>query len=46
MGDRTSEWYEIHVRATLGPETSDDKVVRILNRTLECKEAWIVYQAD
>ena len=39
-------WFEIKVRAKLGPEDSDDKVVTILGRTVRWKDWGIEYEAD
>eukprot|EP00973_Karenia_brevis_P025986 3585602-Karenia_brevis.AAC.1 len=40
------EWYEIRVRAILGPEKHDDKEVVILGRVVGWTEHGIEYQAD
>ena len=37
---------EIKMRGRLGPEDSDDKVIRILNRLVEWHEGGITYEAD
>jgi hypothetical protein len=39
-------WFEIKVRATLGPEDQDDKEVVILGRTLRWKNWGIEWEAD
>ena len=39
-------WYEIKVRAVLGPGENDDKEITILNRTVRWKEDCIEYEAD
>ena len=39
-------WFEIKVRATLGPDDEDDKKVVILGRTLRCKTWGIEWEAD
>ena len=39
-------WFEVKVRATLGPDDGDDKEVTILGRTV-CWKPWgIEYEAD
>eukprot|EP00975_Prorocentrum_lima_P046240 9670778-Prorocentrum_lima.AAC.1 len=40
------EWYEIKVRAILGPEGRDDKEVVILGRIVRWTEQGIEYRAD
>eukprot|EP00973_Karenia_brevis_P088916 12332157-Karenia_brevis.AAC.1 len=40
------EWYEIKVRAILGPEVSDDKEVVILGRIVRRTDRGIEYEAD
>ena len=40
------EEYEIKVRGILGPEVSDDKSIRILNRCVEWRKGCIAYEAD
>ena len=30
-----AEWYEVKIRPVLGPDASDDREVRVLNRTLK-----------
>eukprot|EP00973_Karenia_brevis_P080980 11233745-Karenia_brevis.AAC.1 len=40
------EWYEIKVRAILGPDKGDDKEVVILGRIVRWTEHGIEYQAD
>ena len=40
------EWYEIKVRATLGPEEGDDKEVVILGRTVKWCHWGISWEAD
>eukprot|EP00973_Karenia_brevis_P084068 11664326-Karenia_brevis.AAC.1 len=39
-------WFEIKVRAILGPEEHDDKEVVILGRLVTWKEDFIEYEAD
>eukprot|EP00973_Karenia_brevis_P019452 2668664-Karenia_brevis.AAC.1 len=39
-------WFEIKVRAVLGPEPKDDKDVTILGRMVRWKEGGIEYEAD
>eukprot|EP00973_Karenia_brevis_P088374 12254077-Karenia_brevis.AAC.1 len=39
-------WFEIKVRAVLGPEPKDDKEVTILGRIVRWKEEGIEYEAD
>ncbi len=46
MSKRMAEWYEIKVRALLGPEAGDDKEITILNRTVRWKKNEIEYEAD
>ena len=36
----------VHVRATLGPEPTDDKEVSILNRVIRWTEDSLLYEAD
>eukprot|EP00973_Karenia_brevis_P068393 9512646-Karenia_brevis.AAC.1 len=38
-------WFEIEVRAVLGPEPKDDKEVTILGRIVRWKEEGIEYKA-
>ena len=40
------ERYEVKQRALLGPDPSDDKEIRILNRLVSWKEDMITYEAD
>ena len=40
------EWYEIKLRAVLGPEPGDDKEVRILNRILRWGADGLTYEGD
>eukprot|EP00973_Karenia_brevis_P065069 9035581-Karenia_brevis.AAC.1 len=40
------EWYEIKVRAILGPESHDDKEVVTLGRLVRWTEKGIEYEAD
>eukprot|EP00973_Karenia_brevis_P020583 2826338-Karenia_brevis.AAC.1 len=40
------EWYDIKVRAILGPESNDDKEVVILGRVVRWAENGIEYEAD
>ena len=39
-------WFEVKVRAKLGPEDTDDKEVTILGRTVRWKAWGIEYEAD
>eukprot|EP00973_Karenia_brevis_P079669 11054232-Karenia_brevis.AAC.1 len=39
-------WFEIKVRAVLGPEPIDDKEVTILGRIVRWREEGIEYEAD
>eukprot|EP00973_Karenia_brevis_P047853 6641236-Karenia_brevis.AAC.1 len=39
-------WFEIKVRAVLGPEEKDDKEVTILGRLVKRTEEGIEYEAD
>jgi len=39
-------WYDIKVKAVLGPEVNDDKEVRILNRVVRWKPEMIEYEGD
>ena len=41
-----AEWYEVKIRAVMGPDVSDDHEVRILNRTLKWKIDCIQYEGD
>ena len=41
-----ASWYEIKVRALLGPEAGDAKEITILNRTVRWKDDEIEYEAD
>eukprot|EP00973_Karenia_brevis_P030341 4183132-Karenia_brevis.AAC.1 len=40
------EWFEIKVRAVLGPDPTDDNEVTILGRTVRWMEEGIEYEAD
>jgi hypothetical protein len=40
------QWFEVKVRARLGPDVSDDKKIDVLGRVLEWTETGIKYQAD
>ena len=40
------EWYEIKLRAVLGPEPGDNKKVRILNRILRWVADGLTYEGD
>ena len=40
------EWYEVKVRATLGPDDNDDKEVVILGRTVKWNHWGISWEAD
>ena len=44
--EKMSEWFEIKVRATLGPDEGDDKEVVILGRTVRWKSWGIEWEAD
>ena len=49
LGEITQEmrrWYEIKVRAVVGPDPEDQKEVGILNRLLKWKSDRITYQGD
>ena len=46
MADRMAKWYEIKVRAIMGPGAADDKEVRILNRLIRWEGGKITYAAD
>ena len=46
MASKMAEWYEIKVRAIMGPDAGDDKEVRILNRLIKWEEDKITYVAD
>ena len=39
-------WFEVKVRARLGPEPSDDKEIVVLGRVVSWKDEGIEYQAD
>jgi hypothetical protein len=39
-------WFEVKVRAKLGPEDTDDKEMTILGRTVRWKAWRIEYEAD
>eukprot|EP00973_Karenia_brevis_P028201 3885601-Karenia_brevis.AAC.1 len=39
-------WFEIKVRAVLGPEPKDDREVAILGRIVRWNDAGIEYEAD
>ena len=39
-------WFEIKVRAILGPDEADDKEVVILGRTVRVKASGYEYEAD
>eukprot|EP00973_Karenia_brevis_P061747 8587590-Karenia_brevis.AAC.1 len=39
-------WFEIKVRAALGPEEKDDKEVRILGKLVRWTDEGIKYEAD
>eukprot|EP00973_Karenia_brevis_P041928 5803671-Karenia_brevis.AAC.1 len=39
-------WFEIKVRAVLGPDSKDDKEVTILGRIVRWVEEGIEYEAD
>eukprot|EP00973_Karenia_brevis_P077267 10732734-Karenia_brevis.AAC.1 len=39
-------WFEIKVRAVLGPEPKDDKAVTILGRIVRWNDEGIDYEAD
>ena len=44
--EQMKKWYEIKVRAMLGPEAGDDKDVRILGRVLKWEPDCLTYRAD
>ena len=44
--DKMTEWFEIKVRARLGPEAGDDKEVVILGRTVRWKPWGLEWLAD
>lgn len=46
MAAKMAEWYDIKVRAVMGPGRDDDKEVRILNRLVKWKADKITYEAD
>jgi hypothetical protein len=46
MADKMADWYEIKVRAMMGPDPGDDKEVRILNRVIKWERDKITYVAD
>ena len=46
LREAIQERYEIKFRGRLGPETSDDKSIRILNRVVWWDEAGVHYEAD
>ena len=46
MSQRMKSWFEIKVRAVLGPEESDDKEVVILGRIVKWTQEGIEYKAD
>ena len=46
MADKMAKWYEIKVRAIMGPDAADDKEVRILNRLIRWEGHKITYAAD
>ena len=46
FAQQLASFWEVKVRATLGPEESDDKEVRILNRTVKWEDWGISYEAD
>ena len=39
-------WFEVKVRARLGPEPNDDKEISVLVRAVRWKDWGIEYQAD
>jgi hypothetical protein len=43
---KMSEWYEIKVKARLGPGEKDAKVVDVLGRCIRCTEEGYEYEAD
>ena len=45
MAGSLAEWYELKIRAVMGPDVSDDHGVRI-NRTLKWKNHCIQYEGD
>eukprot|EP00973_Karenia_brevis_P080343 11145583-Karenia_brevis.AAC.1 len=44
--DLMKEWFEVKVRAILGPDLKDDEEVTILGRVLRWVEEGIEYEAD
>ena len=46
LAEEMGRWFEIKVRAVLGPEARDDKEVIILGRVVRWKEWGIEFQAD
>jgi hypothetical protein len=43
---RMKIWYELKVKAMLGPGPQDDKEVEVLNRVLRCSDEGYEYEAD
>jgi hypothetical protein len=43
---KMKEWYEVKVKARLGPEPKDDKVIDVLGRVIRCTEEGYEYEAD
>ena len=41
-----AEFFELKLRARVGPEEKDDKEVRILNRVLRLQDIGLLYEAD
>lgn len=46
MAEKMAPWYDIKVRAVMGPSREDNKEVRILNRVAKWMPNKITYQAD
>jgi hypothetical protein len=43
---KMKSWYELKVKARLGPDPGDDKEVDVLNRIIRCTESGYEYEAD
>ena len=46
IAEEMAQWYDIKVRAVMGPCRDDDKEVRILNRVVKWERDKITYEAD
>ena len=44
--DALANFFELKLRARVGPEAEDDKEVRILNRILRLGDKGLLYEAD